>query len=269
MEKLMTPNYKYQKIFGWIFFLILFAGLNASCSSKSIKGEKTHKFEDLTLSYQDKSRAGTHVNELTLEHPVALKGKEVLHHLVSLRFEGNALLSKRKSVFKKDDINKIRRLLTRALHSVKPSHVVGFELEGSNGTTSGIVFAGNGRLHWRFDKIQGAEHSLSGSQVTRYGTAWRLIPRKGQKLFSTKTLLGSKKWTNWIVAKLKLPGQPPKIKKAAGENRPQGAAQKSSSGATHELEEKLDFLKHLHEKKLIDDREYQQKRKDLLDKYLK
>lgn len=260
----MTLNYKYQKIFGWILVLILFVVLNARCSSTAIKGEKTLKAKDLTLSYLDKSRAGQHVAEMTLQHPVSLSEQEVFHHLVSLRYEGNALLSKQNPVFKKDDLQKIRRLLTRALHSVKPNHVLGFELEGSGGTTSGIVFASNGKLHWKFDEIQGAQHSLSGNPVTRYGAAWQLIPLKGQKLFATKTLLGNKKWTNWIVARLKLPGQPPKTN--TKKNRPSDTPQNFNPDT---LEEKLVFLKRLHEKNLIDDQEYQQKRKDLLDKYLK
>ena len=262
----MISIYKNKNCFGGLFVWVLLAGLNVSCSSTAIKGEKTLKAKDLTLSYLDKSRAGQHVNALTLQHPVSLSKKEVFHHLVSLRFEGNALLSKQKPVFKKDGLQKIRRLLTRALNSVKPNHVVGFELDGSGGTTSDIVFASNGRLYWRFDEIRGAAYSLSGNQVTRYGTAWQLIPRKGQKLFVTKTLLGKKKWTNWIVAKLKLPGQPPKMKKGKGENRSQGNPQNFSPDT---LEEKLSFLKRLHDKNLIDDGEYQQKRKDLLDQYLK
>ena len=35
-----------------------------------------------------------------------------------------------------------------------------------------------------------------------------------------------------------------------------------------DLEEKLKFLKHLYENQLIDQQEYEKKRKDLLDQYL-
>ena len=264
----MTSVYKNQNLLGWVFVLVLFGVLNAGCSPTIIKGEKTLEAKDLTLSYLDKSRAGQHVVEMTLQHPVSLSEKEVFHHLVSLRYEGNALLSKQKPVFKKDDLQKIRHLLTRALHSVKPNHVVGFELDAAGGTTSGIVFASNGNLYWKFDEIQGAAHSLSGSPTAHHGVTWRLIPRKGQKLFASKTLLGQKKWTNWIAAKLKLPGKPPQMKTGEGKNRPPATPQ-NARPAPDALEEKLEFLKRLHEKNLIDDAEYQQKRKDLLDQYLK
>ncbi len=265
----MISNTKNQNCFGWLFVLVLFTGLNAGCSATPIQGEKTRKFDNLTLSYMDKSRVGSHINELTLQHPVSLAEQEVLHHLVFLHFEGNGLLSKKKPVFKKEGLQKIRRLLTRALHSVSPNHVIGFELDSKGGTTSGIIFASNGRLHWKFDEIRGVPYTLSGNQMAQHGTAWRLVPQKGQKLFSTKTILGNKSWTNWIVAKLKLPGQSPTLKKSAGENRPQATLQNSSRGTPDALEEKLEFLKRLHEKELIDAQEYQQKRKDLLDQYLK
>ena len=93
---------------------MLLAGLTVGCGSTAIKGEKTLKSKDLTLSYLDKSRAGQHVMAMTLEHPVVLSEKDVLHQLVSLRYEGNSLMSKKSSVFKKDGLHKIRRLLTRA-----------------------------------------------------------------------------------------------------------------------------------------------------------
>lgn len=269
MKKIMTANYKIRKLCGGLAILVLMVGLHAGCSSTPIQGEKTRTFEDLTLSYMDKSRVGSHINEMTLQHPLALSEQEVLHHLVSLRYEGNSLLSKRKPVFKKDDLQKIRHLFKRALHSVSPHHVVSFELDSKGGTTSGIVFASNGYLHWRFQEIRGVPYPLSSNQVTRYGTAWRLIPQQGQRLYSTKTLLGRKKWTNWIVAKLKLPGKPPTLKKSGAEIRPQETPQNSSHGTPEALEEKLSFLKRLHEKNLIDDQEYRQKRKDLLDQYLK
>ena len=41
-----------------------------------------------------------------------------------------------------------------------------------------------------------------------------------------------------------------------------------SKGPNLVLEEKLEFLKDLHEKNLIDEKEYNQKRKELLDTYL-
>ncbi len=260
----VISNTKKQNLFGGIFILVLFAGLNAGCSSTPVTGEKTLKSKDLTLSYLDKTRLGKQVARLKLKHPVQLDMDQVTHHLWFLRYEGNALMSKRSAVFNKGEILQIRRLLTRALNSVTSNNVVSFELDTKRGTTSGMVFATEKHLHWRFDEIQGNTYTLTGNQVTRYGTAWQMIPRKGQKLFVSQNLLGNKKWTNWIVARLKLPGQPPKTN--TEKNRPQGTPQNFNPDT---LEEKLGFLKRLYEKNLIDDQEYQQKRKDLLDQYLK
>jgi len=265
----MIAKYKIQKFSRWVFVGILLAGWNASCSSTPITGEKTHKTKDLTLSYQDKSRAGERVNDMTLQHPVSLNGEEVLHHLTSLKYEGNALMSKKNFVFHREDLYKIQPLLTRALNGLKPNLVLGYELKAKGGTTSGIVFASNNRLHWRFDEIQGLPYTASRDQRGLRGTAWRLIPRKGQKLYVSSSLLGSKSLSNWIIAKLKMPGKAPSLKKEEKKKNPEQATPKSAAPVnSNTLEEKLEFLKNLHEKGLIDDQEYQQKRKDLLDKYL-
>jgi len=41
-----------------------------------------------------------------------------------------------------------------------------------------------------------------------------------------------------------------------------------SKNSNPDLEEKLEFLRDLHEKELIDEKEYDQKKKELLDTYL-
>ncbi len=123
--------------------------------------------------------------------------------------------------------------------------------------------------------------------MARYGTAWRLVPGKGQKYFVTDQFLGSKQWDNWIVSPIDL-AAPSNLKR--GKLKPQGArpapmpapsispspppaprAAPQKAPTTRnpaELEEKLKFLKHLYENQLIDKQEYEQKRKDLLDQYL-
>jgi hypothetical protein len=137
-------------------------------------------------------------------------------------------------------------------------------------------------LHWRFSEIQGVKYSLTRNQLARYGNAWRLVPKKGQKYHSTDKLLGAKQWTNWIEAKINLSapsnlrtGSKKKKRVSSGTIQSKPAAPQPSQPesiapgkSTTELEEKLKFLKHLHEKQLIDKREYEQKRKDLLDQYL-
>jgi hypothetical protein len=126
------------------------------------------------------------------------------------------------------------------------------------------------------------KYSLTRNQMARYGTAWQLIPGKGQSFHVTDKFLGAKKWTNWIEAKIDLPA-PKNLKTARpGKQRVQsGAIPRATSPSepaspkttvpkknVADLEEKLKFLKHLYENQLIDKQEYEKKRKDLLDQYL-
>jgi len=250
----------------------------ASCSSAHKSAGKTLTTEGFKLTFIDKAQAGSETGELILQHPLTITERQMVYHMVALTYENYSLLGKPSPVFTKDDINKTKRLLTKALNKAHSQNIVGFEVKSEDGTTRGELFASGGNLHWRFSEIQGVKHSLTRNQMTRYGTAWRMVPKSGQKVHVTDKLLGTKQWTNWIEAKIDLPA-PANLKIAPKRLNPGTAQSKTPSQpsrpqptaplkSTTDLEEKLKFLKHLHEKQLIDKREYEQKRKDLLDQYL-
>jgi hypothetical protein len=254
----------------------------AGCSSTHKSADKTLTTEDLTLTYKDKAQAGSEINEFTLQHPAPISERQMVFHLVALSYENYSLFGKAGPVFTKDDIKKIKHLLTKALNKANAQNIIGFKVESEQGTTQGELFSSKGKLQWRFFEIQGVKYSLTRNQMVRYGTAWQMVPKEGQKFHVTNKLLGSKQWTNWIEAKIDLPA-PKNLKRA----RPKSASPRASTGQSIpspsqpsstkttspernivELEEKLKFLKHLHEKQLIDQQEYERKRKDLLDQYL-
>ena len=254
----------------------------AGCSSTHKSAGKTLTTEDLKLTYTDKAQAGGEIKELILQHPLTITERQMVFHMVALTYENYSLLGEAGPVFTKDDIKKTKRLLTKALNKAHSQNIIGFELESEDGTTQGELFASKGNLHWRFFEIQGVKYSLTRNQMTRYGTAWRLVAKKGQKFHVTDKLLGAKQWANWIEAKINLPAPAnlkiarPK-KKRSNSGTAQSAPPSSQSSppkatapekSTADLEEKLKFLKYLHENQLIDKREYEQKRKDLLDQYL-
>lgn len=260
---------------------ILIALALTGCSSTQKSAGKTLTTEDFTLTYIDKAQAGSEINELVLQHPLSISERQMVFHMVALSYEYNSLLGKTVPVFTKGDIQKSKHLLTKALNKAHSQNIVRFEVESEGGTTEVELFASGGKLHWRFFKIQGVKHSLTRNQMTRYGTAWRMVLKKGQKFHATKTLFGAKQSTNWIEAKIDLPA-PENLKKARPESdsRNSGAVQspapQTSSPTTAapekntaSLEEKLKLLKHLHEKQLINPQEYEKRQKDLLDQYLR
>jgi len=285
-HSLMKNKLKYSKTTGnlglsfvsVILCVLIFAG----CSSTHKAAGKKLTTKGFTLSYTDKAQAGAEIRELLLEHPLTITERQMVYHMVALTYENYSLLSKPSPVFTKDDINKIKRLLTKSLNKAHSQNIVGFEVESEEGTTKGQLFVSQGSLHWRFFEIQGVKYSLTRNQLARYGTAWRLVLKKNQKYHSTEKLLGAKQWTNWVEAKIDLPA-PSNLKTSRKKKRrtnssatqpkpatsqPRQLKSTAPQKSTTDLEEKLKFLKHLHENQLIDKREYEQKRKDLLDQYL-
>ena len=272
-------NLTNSKITGHLFIAaILILIVLTGCSSTHKSAGKKLTLKDITLTYIDKAQAGIEIKELLLEHPLPITERQMVFHMVALTYENYSLLGKAGPVFTKDDINKTKRLFTKALSKVHSQNIIGFEVESEEGTTKGELFASEGKLHWRFFEIQGVKYSLTRNQMARYGTAWRMVPKKGQKFHVTDKLLGSKQWTNWVEAKINLSAPANlktsrKQKKRVSSNatpsqsprQPKAAAPQKN---TTELKEKLKFLKHLYEDQLIDQREYEQKRKDLLDQYL-
>lgn len=242
--------------------------------------ERKIEKDGLTLQYISKDDAGSEVDNLNLKHPVNISEDMVRNHLLSLVYENLSLTGKKKYVFAGSDVAKIGALMTIGLKKSKPGNVLLFEWEGSRGTTSGQVFSTGGKLNWRFDKIQGLE--FSKNVLRGWSSTWQMVPGKGQDYHVSKRFLMEKTWENWIEAAINLPPskrlgkvQNQKQKPSAGSSPrqknpppPSQPSRAKPSAPDPALEEKLQFLKSLREKNLIDDGEYEQKRKDLLDKYL-
>jgi hypothetical protein len=114
---------------------------------------------------------------------------------------------------------------------------------------------------------------------TGWGNAnWRMVPQSGQKYHATTNLMGSRAQENWIIAKLvptKTNKRPKQKNSRLSKNKTQVPSRAPKIEANSPvkisdpaLEKKLKFLKDLYEKNLIDEREYDQKRKEVLDAYL-
>ena len=274
--KTKTTTYRHIPFIVAIITALALAG--CSSSTQKSAGKKLDA-EGFTLTYTDKAQAGAEIRELKLQHPLSITERQMVFHMVALTYENYSLLGKPGPIFTKDDINKAKRLLTKALTKAHSQNIIGFEVDSEDGTTKGELFASEGNLHWRFFQIRGIKYSLTRNQVARYGTAWKIVPKKGQKFHVTDKLLGAKQWTNWIEAKINLPApgnlrvkskNKQRSNPGTAQSRPPASRPKSTAPqkSTTDLEEKLKFLKHLHENQLIDKREYEQKRKDLLDQYL-
>jgi hypothetical protein len=271
---------KYHLHLVLILILALCSGMISGCASTPEKSLKTNGF---TLSYKDKASArdkfslGSPTSKIQLSHPLKMSEPDVRSHLESLMFEELSLFGKKKYVFLPEDIDRIARLLTKALKHVPSHKIVHYELETSGGTTEGNIFASKELIHWQFSSIKGMGFSLRS--YTGWGNAnWRMVPQSGQRYHATTNIMGSRAQENWIIAKLvpsktnKRPKQKnlrhSKNKTKSPSRAPVIEADSPAKISDPALEEKLQLLKDLHEKNLIDEKEYDQKRKELLDAYL-
>ena len=263
---------KHHRHTHFLLFIFVSALVASGCASTKEKQLKTKGF---TLSYKDK--AGSSISKIQLEHPLKLSEAEVRRHLKSLVFEELSLFGKKKPVFLPQNIDRIGRLLTKALQHAPNHKIIHYELETPRGATSGDVFASKKFIHWRFDSIKGME--FSGRSYTSLGNVnWRMVPPSGQRHHALKKILGNQAQENWIFAGLHSSSKMGKKarQKNAGPSRnkaslrPPGNTRETSptKNSNPILEEKLELLKDLHEKELIDENEYDQKRKELLDNYL-
>ncbi|CAI2717635.1 hypothetical protein [Nitrospina watsonii] len=268
----------------WMACLLAVAALGlTACQTPPKSSGKALEAEGFTLRYSSKFSAGEEVAAMTLQHPLPI-GEDVLaRHMWTLQYETNSLMGEPTHVFTRDDIMKVKRLLTKALNRASMGNVVGFTIESEEGETEGILFASDDRLYWKLEKIQGVSFNLTRNFNARYGTAWHLLPQKGQKLFVSGKLFGSKTWENWLVVKLgterTVTKRRVKQKPVTGmkqqnptqnptpENTTAPAPSGNAPSLNPELEKKLEFLKSLRDRKLIGEDEYLKKQKELLDSY--
>jgi hypothetical protein len=195
---------KYHLDLVLILILVMSSGIISGCASAP---EKSFKINGFTLSYKDKTSAqgkfslGSPNSKIQLSHPLKMSESDVRSHLESLKFEELSLFGKEKYVFLPEDIDRIARLLTKALKHVQSHKIIHYELETSGGTTEGDIFASKELIHWRFSSIKGMGFSLRS--YTGWGNAnWRMVPQSGQKYHATTNLMGSRAQENWVTTQL-------------------------------------------------------------------
>jgi hypothetical protein len=257
----------YLSNLGIIFFLTC-TTLLTSCSVPQKRLEK----DRLTLRYLQKSEFTLTSNKLRMQHPIKISNAQVVNHLLSMSYEELSLLGNKKYIFSSNDVLEIAPLITKRLNRMKASKVLYYEVENPKGKTAGTIFQNKGKINWVFETIKGINF-LNSNKPRNRGSTWVLLPNNGQEYSKEHSILGNNQQQNWIVSKLNLATKSRRVLKS----RLQKKTPKKRSIASHDrkelkhinsnqvqLKKKLKFLKDLHNKKLIDDNEYAQKKKELL-----
>jgi hypothetical protein len=267
----MTPKKNDHFLQIGITIFLACSCLFISCSAP----EKRLTKDQLTISYASQISLDREIKKLLLDHPVKISAEQVANHLFSFQYKQAGFLGKKKHVFSPNDVLEITPVITKALNRMTPYKVLRYAVETPRGKTAGIIFRAEEKINWRFETINGSHFLNTG--LHNGGSPWVLFPKNGQKFHKERSLFGSEWEGNWIISNLELP-----IKSKRG--RKLGLLKKTSKPSSHKrsrkketarrtnskeggFEKRLQFLKGLRDKKLINNEEYTHKKKELLEQF--
>ncbi len=242
----------------------------------TLKKEKTLKSDNLTVSYRSFNRLGPDYSEINPSHPVQISIKEVEAHLQALDYKPFKPRAKVAPVFSKDQIKEVSRLLTKGLNRAEPQKFLHFELKAQKGITEGDVFAADGFIHWRIWKINGVDYSNDPLGIRK--RTWRLIPSPSGHRYFVSSSSQQKKKQNWIVAnfnisKYKNSRKTLAKRKPSSKNDKKPSTQpvspsktKTTGDSNESIKEKLNLLKQLFDQGLINEEEYNKKKKEVMNR---
>jgi hypothetical protein len=238
-----------------LYILVVFVGIeNVSAKTKNIK---------VSVSYKPKFYEQSNVKKFKLNHPIKISKREIINHLVSLRYRATAIGNKEESIFFPEEIQKLAPILAKAFVGVGPKKVIHVELKSKKGSTVADIFSFRNYLNWRFESIHGETFFQKNDARGWNIFAWELIPQKGQLYY--KSSENKRLHKNWMVAKLHLPTSETK----GGANRePSDFIENDNPGKkmNEELKRKLRQLKNLYDQELIVEEEYKIQQKYLFEK---
>jgi len=250
----MVSNLNFLKVVVvFIFFSPSVFGVAEGAGSKKSK---------VKIKLRSQFYENSNLTHLKLNHPIKISRAEIINHMVSLKYKGTFIGNKEEPVFSVSEIQTLAPILFRAFGGVGPEKIIRMQLKSVGGITSGDIFSFKKYLNWRFDSIRG-ETFLQKNNVRGWNIfSWEMIPKNGQLYF--KPGIDKRIQKNWIISKLKLP-----ISDQGNEDnrRSFDTLQKepSENNINPKLEEKLEHLKYLYDKELINEEEYKNQQKKIFD----
>ncbi len=260
------------------FIAIFFYIFLTACGT--LKKEKTLNSDNLTVSYRSFNRLGPDYQAITPNHPASISAKEIESHLRALDYKPFKTRSKSGPVFSKDQIQEVSRLLTKGLNRAASNKFLHFELKTPKGKTEGDAFVADNYIHWRIWKINGIDYSNDPLGIRK--KTWRLIPKPaGHRYFISSSSAGQKKKQNWIVAeydiskyKLKRKYNVKAKRKVSTKHSQKTLSQpietkslQNSNKLNESIKEKLILLKQLFDQGLINQDEYNKKKKEVMERF--
>jgi len=250
----MVSNLNFLKVVVvFIFFSPSVFGVAEGAGSKKSK---------VKITLRSQFYENSNLTHLKLNHPIQISQAEIINHMVALRSKGTFLGNKEEPVFSVSEIQTLAPILFRAFGGVGSEKIIRIQLKTLGGITSGDIFSFKKYLNWRFDSIRG-ETFLQKNNVRGWNIfSWEMMPKNGQLYFKSRTDKRIQK--NWIISKLKLPisGQGNMDNRRSFDTLQK---EPSENNINPKLEEKLEHLKYLYDKELINEEEYKNQQKKIFD----
>ena len=243
-----------------LLILVLYV-LAVSVCTESVSA-KTKNIK-VSISYKPEIHEQVNVKKFKLNHPIKISKRELVNHLVSLRYKGSSIGNKERGVFFPDEIKKLVPILVKAFAGVDSRKVVHIELKGKNGVTVGDAFSFRNYLSWRFESIHGETFFQKNNARGWNIFTWELMPQKGQLYY--KSSENKRIHKNWLVTKLHLPISKTKDR-SISELSDILESGDSGKEMNQKLERKLRHLKHIYDQGLIEEEEYKVQKKNLFEK---
>ena len=238
-----------------LYVFVVFVSIESvSAKTKNIK---------VSISYKPKVHEQLNVKKFKLNHPIKISKREIVNHLVSLRYKGLSMGNKEMGVFFPDEIKKLVPILVKAFAGVDSRKVIHIELKGKTGTTVGDAFSFKNYLSWRFESIHGETFFQKNNARGWSIFAWKLMPQKGQLYY--KSSENKRIHKNWLVTKLHLPISKTKDR-SISELSDIFESGDSGKKMNQKLERKLRHLKHIYDQGLIEEEEYKVQQKNIFEK---
>lgn len=253
--------------------IVLFLGFCLSIGAcKTLDKDRTFNKPGMTVSFLRLYELNEDLEDFQIDHPVEITTDQVSNHLLSFFYQDISRPDQKPvPVFTTADVKKLASGLKAALNRVEDGDYIYFGFQADNGVTEGELFSSVGKVHWRFLRINGVDYSnhfLGTSDPT-----WRLVRRtSGQSIYKEKTGLIKVTKENWIIVDIKMPKftrkervstrKPASIPTAPSKR--QREQLKKSATQPGQIKEKLKSLKELYDNGLIDERDYQKKKDEIL-----
>lgn len=230
-------------------------------------GEKASKGNLFHYSVEIASFKKNEKEEYNIQiiQPYVFDRRTIKKELGSLYYKKRSIAwSKKKRIFNTSVINRLTPLLVK--HFLKADHnqKITIEITDSKGKTfiKGDTFLTSEGLNWRFTFINRSKRKIDDFSIM--GEKWIMVLHENQ-IYKRKQKFNNtlKDITNWIVIKSIRP-VPSKIVRKLPENEKYSKDKTSLPSNASEIKRRLRILEDLKREGLINEKEYQKKRMEIL-----